>query len=321
MSQRPQVYVTHPLPEAARRIIDAACDARYYAGDPPVPREILMREAAASDGILTLLTDRVDAELLDAAPRCRAVANLAVGVDNIDLEAARARGVTVTNTPGVLTETTADLAFALILASARRLFEAGRFLREGRWRTWSLMMLTGQDVYGATLGIIGMGRIGAAVARRARGFNMKVLYHNRRRQPEWEAETGAAYCSLDELLQQSDFVSLHTPLTPQTRGLIGARELALMKPAAILINTARGAVVDEAALIEALRQRRIGGAGLDVFEREPVAPDHPLLQLDNVVALPHIGSATVATRTRMAVMAAENLAAAVTGQEPPNRVV
>ncbi|MFS8640242.1 MAG: NAD(P)-binding domain-containing protein, partial [Symbiobacteriaceae bacterium] len=207
-----------------------------------------------------------------------------------------------------------------LLAAARRLYEGQRIIVEGRWKNWSPMFMTGQDVYGATLGIIGAGRIGQAVARRARGFDMRILYHNRRPNPQFEAEVGAAYRSLDDLLRESDFVVVLVPLTPETRGLIGARELALMKPTAVLVNAARGPVVDERALYEALRDRRIFAAGLDVFEQEPVPPDHPLLSLPNVTAVPHIGSASVRTRTRMATLAAENLVAALTGKEPPTPV-
>lgn len=318
---RPRVYVTRRLPEPALDAIAAACDCRVWPEtDVPVPRGELIRQVADVDGILALLTERIDGELLDAAPRCRVVANMAVGYDNVDVAALTARRVLLTNTPGVLTETTADLTFALILATARRLIEADRFLREGRWKTWSPLLLAGQDVHGATLGIIGCGRIGAAVARRARGFQMKVLYFNRRRAPDLEAELGLEYCAMDDLLRRSDFVSILVPLSPETRHLIGARELSLMKPTAVLVNTARGAVVDEQALYEALRSKRIWGAGLDVFEVEPVPPDHPLLGLDNVVALPHIGSASVATRTRMALLAVENLVSALSGRRPPNLV-
>lgn len=317
---KPRVYITRNIPQAALAIIDAACRWEQWASDEPVPREVLLAKAKQVDGLLTLLTDRVDQELLAAAPSLKVVANMAVGYDNVAVAAATAAGVLVTNTPGVLTETTADLAWALLMAAARRLPQSERALRAGRWQSWKPLEFTGQDIYGATLGIVGLGSIGAAVARRALGFGMKILYHNRRPNPLAEAALGCRYVDLDALLKESDFVSLHCPLTEETRGLIGRRELALMKPTAVLVNTARGPVVDEAALIEALKEGRIWAAGLDVYDVEPIAPDHPLLQLDNVVALPHIGSASIRTRTRMATLAAENLVAALTGREPPTPV-
>lgn len=318
---RPTVYITRKIPEPALQIIAEACAYRLWPEEEiPVPREILLEEIAEVDGVFTLLTEKVDEEFLLAARRLKIVANMAVGYDNINVDAATRHGVMVTNTPGVLTETTADLAFALLLATARRLLEANRYLVEGHWKTWHPMLLTGQDVHGATLGIIGLGRIGAAVARRARGFQMRLLYYNRTRREDLEQELGISYRPLDDLLRESDFVSIHAPLTPETRHLIGARELALMKPTAVLINTSRGPLVDEAALYQALVEKKIWAAGLDVFEVEPVSPDHPLLQLENVVALPHIGSASIATRIKMATTAASNLVAGVTGKRPPHLV-
>lgn len=317
----PQAYIARRIPDSALAIVRRACAYRMWPeeGEPPPP-ETLRREAADCVGLLTMLTDRVDEELLAAAPDLKIVANMAVGYDNIDVEACTRRGVMVTNTPDVLTETTADLVFALLLATARRLHEAQRTVLEGRWRTWSPMMLTGQDVHGATLGIIGAGRIGQAVGRRAKGFNMRILYHNRRRAPAFEQETGAEYAEFDRLLAESDFVVPLTPLTPQTRGLIGREAFKKMKKSAILINASRGAVVDEAALYEALVNGEIWAAGLDVFENEPAPPDHPLLQLPNVTALPHIGSASIRTRVRMAELAAENLVAGIEGRKPPNLI-
>ncbi|MBO8141587.1 MAG: D-glycerate dehydrogenase [Firmicutes bacterium] len=318
---RPKVYVTRRIPAAAMGLLQERCDVRLWdEEDVPVPRAILLDELAGADGAFVLLTERIDEEALAGAPRLKMVANMAVGYDNIDVDACTRAGVMVANTPGVLTETTADLTWALLLAAARRLVEAQKVIEQGRWRAWSPMFLAGQDVYGRTLGIIGAGRIGAAVARRARGFDMTVLYHNRRRRPELEAETGARYVSLDELLASSDFVVILVPLTPETRHLIDEDALRKMKPTAVLVNTARGPVVDEAALVRALKEGWIWGAGLDVWEKEPIGPDHPLLGLPNVVALPHIGSASIATRTRMAVVAAENLLAGVTGRRPPNLV-
>lgn len=315
---RPQVYVTRRIPAAALEIIAAGCDYRLWDSDQaPVPREELVAALAAADGALVMLSDRVDGALLDAAPRCRVIANMAVGYDNIDLPACTARGVLVTNTPGVLTETTADLTLALMLAAARRVVEGQKLIESGGWTGWHPMFMTGVDVHGATLGIVGAGRIGSAVARRARGFGMRILYYNRRPNPALEQEVGAVYCGMDELLQAADFVSVLVPLSVETRGLIGDRELALMKPTAVLVNTARGPIVDEQALYAALRDRRIYAAGLDVFAREPIPADHPLLSLPNCICVPHVGSATVATRTRMATLAAENLCAALAGRRPP----
>lgn len=318
---RPRVFISRKLPQAAVDIVAASCHYRMWESeDQPVPRDVLIRELQQSDGALVLLTERVDADLMDAAPTCKVFANMAVGVDNIQVAEATRRGVLITNTPDVLTEATADLAFALVLAAGRRLYEGQRLIVEGKWQTWSPMFMTGQEVYGATMGIIGAGRIGRAVARRAKGFAMKVLYHNRKRNPELEAETGAEYCRLDDLLRRADFVVVLVPLTPETRGMIGAREFSLMKPTAVFVNVARGPVVDEQALYDALVQGKIWAAGLDVFEREPIGADHPLLTLPNVTAVPHIGSATVKTRTRMATLAAENLVAALTGKRPQSPV-
>ncbi len=315
-----RAYITRQLPEEALQIARSSAEIEVWQGELPPPREVLLEKAADSDGLLCLLTDRIDAELLDHAPKLRVVSQMAVGFDNIDVAACTARGIPVGNTPGVLTETTADLAFALLLATARRLVEADRFLHSGQWQTWSPMLLTGPDVHHATLGLVGMGRIGYEVARRATGFQMPLLYTGPRRSEVAERDFGARHVDLETLLAESDFVSLHTPLTPQTYHLIGAAELARMKPTAILINTARGPVVDQAALVEALRERRIAAAGLDVFEAEPLPLDSPLLQLDNVVLLPHIGSASIATRTRMAVLSAENLVAGLQGRPLPHPV-
>lgn len=313
-----KVLVTRALPTAGLRPLEPF-DVTVLGEDPP-ERDELLEAARGANGILATLTEKMDAELMDAAgDGLKVVANMAVGYDNVDLEAANERGVVVTNTPGVLTETTADTAFMLMLAAARRLGESERFLRAGRWEAWGPKQFTGPDVYGKRLGIVGMGRIGMAVGRRALGFGMEVLYHSRSRHDAAERELGALYAPLDELLQESDFVSVHTPLTSDTRHMIGGRELALMKPRAVLVNTSRGPVVDEAALVEALSERRIFAAGLDVYEEEPKV--HPkLLDLENVVLAPHIGSASIETRDRMASLAAENLAAVLRGEAPPNRV-
>ena len=303
-----RVYVARMLPLAAMAILKPYFQVRVWQDeDRPVPRDVLRREISQAEAVLCLLTEKVDEELLDGAPSLRIVANMAVGYDNIDVPACTERKVVVTNTPGVLTESTADLAFALLLATARRIPEAVDVLKQDRWRAWSPMFLTGQDVHHATLGIIGLGRIGQAVAERARGFKMTVLYYGRTRDFAAERATGATYVPLDDLLRGSDFVSVHLPLSSETVHFLGDREIGLMKPTAVLINTSRGPVVDEAALYRALSDRRIWAAGLDVFEREPLPMDSLLRGLDNVVLLPHIGSASVATRVRMATLASENI--------------
>jgi glyoxylate reductase len=313
---RPRAYLTRRLPDEARSIVAAACEVDAWPEEADaVPRDELLRRVADADGLLSLLTDRVDEELLDAAPRLRVVANMAVGYDNVDVAALTRRGVLLTNTPDVLTETTADLVWALMLAAARRVVEGSETIRTGGWGTWSPMFLTGYDVHGATLGLVGAGRIGSAVLRRATGFGMVLRYHNRRPSPELEAGTGARYLPFEALLREADFVVSMVPLTPETRGMFGAAQFALMKPTAVFVNAARGPVVDEAALVEALRLGRPWAAGLDVFEREPIGPDHPLASLPNATLVPHIGSATVRTRTAMATLAARNLVAALTGGE------
>ncbi|MBN1489272.1 MAG: D-glycerate dehydrogenase [Phycisphaerae bacterium] len=314
------IYVTRRIPQAGLDQLHAACGEFDMNPDDRVLSHAALIEAVRGrEGVLCLLTDTVDEAVLAAAgPRCRVFANFAVGFDNIDVAAATRRGILVTNTPGVLTETTADLAWALLFAVARRTVEGDRHFRSGHWDGWAPMQFLGHDVYGSTLGVVGAGRIGTAVALRSVGFRTRVLYAN----PEPNAELdaiGGRRVSLDELLRESDFVTLHVPLDDSTRHLIGAHELALMKPTACLINTARGPIVDEAALVVALRDGQISGAGLDVYENEP-APAPGLTALDNVVCLPHLGSATLATRSRMAVMAADNLIAALHGERPPNVV-
>ncbi|MCY4186891.1 MAG: D-glycerate dehydrogenase [Bryobacterales bacterium] len=299
---------------AARAVVD------YNDSDESLPAGQLRLRLAGKQGLICQLTDRIDAGLLDAAPSVKVVSNVAVGFDNIDIAAATERGVAVTNTPGVLTDTTADLAFALILGAGRRLGEAERYLRAGRYKQWRINLLTGWDVWGATLGIFGMGRIGQAVARRGRGFSMRVLYHDPFRLSEdAERELGVEYASKEEVLARADFVTLHCALTAETRHLIGASELRAMKPTCVLVNTSRGPVVDEAALADALQAGMIAAAGLDVFENEPAV--HPgLLRCENALIVPHIASASVATRTRMCMMAAENMAAGLAGQRPPHIV-
>ena len=318
---KPRIYITRPLPANAMRVLEGKVEYRMWDRESePVKRETLLREIVDVDGIICLITEKMDAEVIERAHRCRVIAQVAVGYDNIDVAAATRRGVFVTNTPGVLTETTADMGWAILMATARRVVEGDKFTRSGRWKTWELMGFTGQDVHGATLGIVGLGRIGAAIARRAKGFAMPLLYHNRTRAEALEHELGARYVALDDLLRQSDFVMISCALTAETRHLIGERQLGLMKPTAILVNIARGPIVDQRALYRALVDRKIWAAGLDVFEVEPVPMDEPLLKLDNVVVPPHLGSGSIATRTKMAVMAAENCLAATTGQVPPNVV-
>jgi glyoxylate reductase len=302
-------------------LLRAECEVDHHDGDVSLPADQLQERARGCRALVTQLSDPVDGALMDAAgDSLRVIAQVAVGYDNVDVPAATERGVLVTNTPDVLTETTADLAWALMLAAARRVVEADAYVREGRFDRWKIDLFCGEDVHGRTLGIVGMGRIGRAVARRARGFGMPVLYHARGGlPPEREEELGARRVGLEELLESSDFVSLHTPLTERTRHLIGERELGRMKRAAILINTARGPVVDEAALAEALAAGRIGAAGVDVYEEEPRV--HPeLLELPNVVLLPHIGSASWTTRRRMCTLAAENALAVLRGWRPPDPV-
>ena len=288
--------------------------------DRPATREEMLEAASQADALAVTLTDRVDADVLDRAPRLKVVAVYAVGYDNVDVAAATRRGIVVTNTPDVLTETTADLTWALILAVTRRILEADRLVREGRWEGWAPTQLLGADVFGKTLGIIGMGRIGCAVARRAGGFGMTVLYHTRHPlRHEEEVVLHAKSLPLRQVLQSADIVTIHTPLIDSTRGLIGKAELAMMRRSSYLINTARGAVVDEAALAEALEQGRLAGAGLDVYQHEPHV--HPRLRaLPNTVLLPHIGSATTETRVKMGLIVADNITAVLEGREAPHRV-
>jgi glyoxylate reductase len=314
---RPTVFATRALPGDAFAALGERVALRVWPGPGAPSAADLRRESARAEGLLCLLTDRIDRALLDASPALRVVSSCSVGLDHVDLGAARERGVRVGHTPGVLTETTADLAFALILAAARRVAEADRFVRAGGWtpeRSWEPGLLVGRDVHGATLGIVGLGAIGRAVARRAQGFGMRVLGWSR----SGRAVEGVAARPLDVLLAESDFVSLHVALAPETRGLVDAAALARMKPGAVLVNTTRGGVVDEAALVAALRSGHLAGAGLDVFETEPLPAASPLLALPNVVLLPHVGSASIATRSRMAELAVANLLAGVEGRPLPN---
>lgn len=313
----PRVYVTRKIPPTGLDLLRQSCDVYVWDGELPTPRDVLLEEAAQADAILTMLSDRIDAALLDAAPNLKVVSNYAVGFDNIDVAGATERGIAVGNTPGVLTDATADHAFALMLAAARRLGEAERYVHQGEWKTWHPTKLLGQDVFGATLGVVGFGRIGQAMARRATGFNMRILYTGGSSAGAVAAELGAEAVELETLLRESDFISLHVPLTPDTKGLLGADAFRVMKETAILVNTARGGVVDSAALVTALQEGQIAYAALDVTDPEPIPMDDPLLTLDNCLIVPHLGSATTTTRDRMGVIAAENILAGLKGETLP----
>jgi len=322
VSDKPKVFVSRVIPDEGLHLVRENTDATIWPDDLPPPRDALLRSIEGCAGVLTLLTDKVDAEFLDrAGPQLKVVSNFAVGFDNVDVPACTERGIPVGNTPGVLTETTADLAWALLMAAARRLPEADRYVRAGSWKTWGPMLLLGPDVHGTTIGIVGFGRIGQAVAKRARGFGMTVLYHDLQRAPvAVEAELGATFLPLEELLPKADYVSLHVNLSAQTHGLMNAERLRWMKTSAVLVNTSRGPVVDSMALVDALRGGVIAAAALDVTDPEPLPTDHPLVGLDNCLVVPHIASASRATRGRMAQMAAANLLAGIAGQRLPTPV-
>ena len=314
---KPKVYSTHQLFEPARNILDANCDMQYWTDSERPPRDEVLRHVKDKDGLICLLTEKVNEEFLRAAPKLRIASNVAVGYDNIDVDACTKRGVVVTNTPGVLDETTADFAWTLLMAVARRVAEGEALARSGNWRGWNLDQLCGADVWGKTLGIVGFGRIGRSVARRASGFHMKIIYTDAvRASEEVEKSVNAEFCDMNSLLAESDFISLHVPLLPETRGMFNGPKFLRMKPTAFVINTSRGPVIDEAALIAALENKKIAGAALDVFENEPFL--HPGLKRSNVVLTPHIASASLETRTKMAVMAANNIVAMFNGQRPPN---
>jgi glyoxylate reductase len=315
-----RVFITARVPEEVLARITAEHEVEIHDKDQPIDRVRMLEGVENKEGLLCTITDRIDKEVLERAPGLKVIANNGVGFDHIDIDTATARKIPVTNTPGVLTDDTADLTFALILATARRIVDGDRMIRDGEFKYWAPLHFLGWKASGKTIGIVGFGRIGQAVAKRARGFDMKVVYYSRSRLAvSLEKDPGVSYMPLDELLGKADFVSLHVPLSPSTRHLLGKRELGIMKPSACLINTARGAVVDEKALVEALRNGRIRGAGLDVYENEPeLSPG--LAGLKNVVLLPHMGSATIETRTKMASMAAENLLAGLRGERPPNMV-
>ncbi len=311
-----RVLADEPLPDEILALLAADCEVQIWPADEAALADLLGR----AEGLYTYGHMRTDGALMDRMPQLKVIGNFGVGVDHIDLAAARQRGIPVGNTPGVLDGATADQTFALLMAAARNLVVGDRYARSAAFTHYDPRMLVGQEVHGATIGIVGMGGIGRQVARRARGFDMTVLYHNRRRDAEAEAALGVAYATLPELLRRADFVTLNVPLTPETRGLIGRDELALMKPTAFLINAARGGVVDHQALTEALAHGRIAGAALDVTEPEPLPRDHPLLALDNVIIAPHLGSATRQTRQRMAELSVANLLAGLRGEELPSRV-
>ena len=316
---KPKVFVTRKFPDPGLESVRQACDADVWPGEEPPPHEALVDRARGTAGLLTMLTDPIDEQVIDAAgDGLKVISTYAVGFDNIAVAAATARGIPVGHTPGVLTETTADLAFALLLGAGRRIVEGADYARAGKWKTWGPTLLLGRDAHRACLGLIGMGRIGRAVARRARGFEMDVVYHDPGKQGA-EIE-GARSVSLDELLERADFVSLHVPLTERTRGWVDAEFLAKMKSTAVLINTARGLVVDQDALRDALVSGAIGYAALDVTDPEPLPPDHPLYALPNCLIVPHLGSASVQTRTKMAEMTAANLLAGLRGERLPHCV-
>lgn len=315
-----RIFLTRSLPDRVMIEIKKHFQLDYNRHDRPLTKREIIRGVKKAEGLISMLNDAIDKEVIAAAPNLKIIANYAAGFNNIDLKAAFERGIVVTNTPGVLTETTADLTWALILAVARRIPEAEQLVRSGKWTGWAPTQFLGSDVHGKTLGIIGMGRIGKAVARRASGFSMKVIYTSRHRLPmEEEKQLSAQYRPLSQVLSEADFVSLHTPLTPETYHFMNEKALHQMKPTAFLINTARGPIVDEKALIRALKERRIAGAGLDVFEEEPSVPSR-LRKFKNVVLLPHIGSASVETRIRMGFMVLENLVAFFSGKKPPHQV-
>ena len=318
---KPKAYITRELPERGLKTIKQHFDVEVWPEYAPPPKGVIIEKAKNIDVLVSLLSDKIDVEVFNAAPKLKIVSQLAVGFDNIDIPEATKRGIYVTNTPEVLTDTTADFAWSLLMAVARRVVEADKYVRTGKWKVgWHPAMLQGRDVHGATIGIVGAGRIGYAMAKRATGFGMKILFYDVIPRPEIEKDLGAKKVDLDTLLKEADFVSLHVPLMKETHHLMNAEKLKLMKKTAYLINNARGPVVDEKALYEALKEGRIAGVGLDVFEQEPTSVDNPLLKLDNVVVAPHISSASYETRSEMSKMVADNLVSFFDGKKPPNLV-
>jgi glyoxylate reductase len=314
-----KVYVSsNEVPYKAVQFLKSIATVKINPKDGPPARDVLLKEVEEVDGLFCLLTEKVDAELLDRAKKLKVVANMAVGYDNINVEEATKRGVMVGNTPGVLTETTADTAFALMLSVARRVVEADNYVRDGKWTIpWTPMMMVGYDVYGKTLGIYGLGRIGYAVAKRAKGFGMRLIYYDAIRNEKAEKELGIEYMPFEDVLRQCDFLTVHVPLLPETRSSVGEKQFAMMKKTAFVINNARGPIVDEPALIKALQEKRIAGAGLDVFWHEPIEKGNPLLKMSNVVLLPHVSSGSIETRIAMAMLAAQNIASGLKGETPP----
>ncbi|MCY8234702.1 2-hydroxyacid dehydrogenase [Priestia endophytica] len=316
-----KIVVTRKIPDESLDIMKKYGELYIWPEEEiAMPYERLKEEVHNAHALYTNVGDKIDRELIESAPHLKVISTMAVGFDNIEMEYARERGIAVGHTPSVLNETTADLAFTLLMAAGRRIVEGAYYIKEEKWKSWGPMLLTGQDIYGARLGIIGMGRIGEGVARRALGFNMDVVYYNRNQKPHIEEEIGVTYCELTELLQTSAFIVLLAPGSEETRHMIGTEQFQLMKESAVFINVSRGTNVDEQALYKALKEGEIWAAGLDVFEEEPISASHPLLSLPNVTAVPHIGSASIATRKKMAMMAAENLVAGIKGEKLPFEV-
>jgi len=314
---KPKVFVTRNIPKVGLELLEAKCQVSLWSDEFPPSKDKIIEGIKGKDAVLCMLSDKIDVEVMDAVPSLKVITTFSVGYDHISIPEATKRGIYVTYTPGVLTDATADFAWTLILASARRIVEYDKFVREGKWKIgWSPTFMLGRDVYGKTIGIVGLGRIGSAVAKRAKGFGMKILYHNTKPSPEQERTLGAEYRSLEGLLKESDIVSLHVPLNDSTRNIIGEKQLKLMKPTAFLINTSRGAIIDEAALFKALQEKWIGGAALDVFPKEPIDVNNPLLKLDNIVLTPHMASAGFETRYKMAEITANDLLAVLSGKAP-----
>lgn len=317
---KPKVFVSRRIPDRGLDKVLEYCDAEVWEDELPPSREVLIEKVRDCEGLLSLLTDKIDGAFLDQAPKLRVVANYAVGFDNINVDDCTARGVAVGNTPGVLTDTTADFAFTLLMSSARRVVEGMDYVRAGRWKTWGPMLLLGQDIHGATLGLLGLGRIGSAMAERAKGFRMRVMYYDPFRREDLEKELNLEYVDLDTLFREADFLSVHVPLTPETEGMVNAARFKQMKKTAILINSARGPIVNTTDLYHALRDGEIAYAGVDVTDPEPIGVDHPILKLNNFIVCPHIASASVETRSQMAEIAANNLIAGLKGEALPAQV-
>ncbi|HOO33249.1 MAG TPA: D-glycerate dehydrogenase [Thermotogota bacterium] len=318
--KREKIFITRKIPIEGIAELEKYYDVEVWGSELPIPPELFIEKIKDAAGVICMLSDKVTKEVIDSAPELRVITNYAVGYDNIAVEYAKSKGIKVGNTPGVLTETTADLAFSLLMSVARRITESADYVKAGEWKTWGPQLMLGNDIWGRTMGIIGFGRIGQAMARRARGFGMKVLYYSRTRKPDAEEGIGVTYTSLEEIYENSDFISLHSNLTPSTNGMIGKEQFDRMKRNCILINTARGAMIKTADLIEALETRKIAGAGLDVTDPEPINMDSKLLELSNCIIVPHIGSASYQTRNKMSRMVAENIIAGINGHRLPYEV-